>query len=240
MQRAPFLTLKQLKAASYGTRERLEQEFKKAGLKSETESYRPVQTEIGSWRIEDIDPDASQEIQMPKPEPAKAKRSAPKDGKKPAADNPPVNVLFRDDAGVVVAGEAADGSVIIHPNTSKATRQPAAVPLAKRPPPAKPKLVKPEPPAKTPAVEKPKAAATATRKLGKSSGPDPEELPKGFDDWLLDMARSKDGVLRNEINKRLGAERRWSNHLTALGKKHGLTLSRSRDGRFTRFYLKKA
>jgi hypothetical protein len=223
MQKPKFLSLEQLKQAHYGTRELLERELKKAGFAVETATYRPVQLDSGGWGIETIDPDASQELQPPGPSPVKSKPKAAKASapQKPVTpDGKPIDVVYQDDAGVAVVGEV-EGKVVVHPATARMARQPVATPLAK-----------PDAKKKTPPPPRPKSTG------GKSSDPSPEDLPKGFEAWALAEAHSKGGVLRTDLNKKIGTERRWSNYLIELGKKHGLKMTMVREGRFTRFFLK--
>jgi hypothetical protein len=239
MQKPKFLSLEQLKQAHYGTRELLERELKKAGFAVETATYRPVQLDSGGWGIETIDPDASQELEPPGPSPVKSKPKASKASapQKPVTpnrfgpghppidkpvtpDGKPIDVVYQDDAGVAVVGEV-EGKVVVHPATARMARQPVATPLAK-----------PDAKKKTPPPPRPKSTG------GKSSDPSPEDLPKGFEAWALAEAHSKGGVLRTDLNKKIGTERRWSNYLIELGKKHDLKFSSVREGRFTRFFLK--
>jgi hypothetical protein len=227
MQKPKFLSLEQLKQAHYGTRELLERELKKAGFAVETATYRPVQLDSGGWGIETIDPDASQELQPPGPSPVKSKPKAsktaapaPAKGKPVTPDGKPIDVVYQDDAGVAVVGEV-EGKVVVHPATARMARQPVATPLAK-----------PDAKKKTPPPPRPKSTG------GKSSDPSPEDLPKGFEAWALAEAHSKGGVLRTDLNKKIGTERRWSNYLIELGKKNNLKFSSVREGRFTRFFLK--
>jgi len=87
-----------------------------------------------------------------------------------------------------------------------------------------------------------KAAAkqpARVKKAGKSSDPSDAELPPGFDDWLVAEGSKEAGILRTVINTKLGTERRWMPHLMALGKARGYTATMTKEGRFTRFFLKK-
>jgi len=195
-----------------------------------------------------------------------------------------VTVLFRDGTGTVVSGEAADGTVIVHPETAKAPGRKAKAPetpaektwpdpvtakkwlaahpqpglvvwfdpdkavyrlrpvgtpsaITKQPTPAKVPDKKTDPAAKPAVAPKPKTDKPKVQ--GKSSDPLPSELPDGFDDWLVKQGSTDQGILRTEINRRLGKERRWQNHLKELGKQRGYAFSMQRDGRFTRFFLTK-
>lgn len=236
-----FASLNQLKSLVWDTRDECEKALKRGGFKTETATYRPSQNDSGRWYLEEIDLDASQEA--PEPIPAKLTKPAKAKAKttKPAASADVSDKSWPDPTtankwlasnpqpGLIVCFDADKAVYRLRPvgttPAMTAAKAPAKAPEA----PAKT-------PAKTPAAAKPKPAKT----LGKSSDPSPDELPPGFDDWLIEMAFRNEGLLRTEINARLGVTRRWMNHLKELAKQHGFTASMQRDGRYTRFFLKKA
>jgi hypothetical protein len=101
------------------------------------------------------------------------------------------------------------------------------------------------PAAKTAAPASPKAVPKAApAKAGKSpadplrGGPDPAKMPKGFDDWAIDLARSKDGLMRVDLRKKYGHEVKWFGYLKQIAAAKGLTATMERVGRLTLFRMK--
>lgn len=262
-----FLSLEQLKSKVWETRNDLVADMKKGGFKPEAVSYRPAQSENGSWYIEEIDPDASQEVTTTPQKAAPMRKAREPHVKKPArgkakaladdaeADDTTAQVLAKTMQMVWPDPSTANKWLIAHPqpglevffNPDHPTRpgyclRPKGAPDAKGTPTPAPK---PETPAKPATKPAPAAKAASTpkpakpdRKPGKSSDPSPDELPKGFDDWLVEQATRKEGVLRTEIKAKLGFERRWMNYLADLGKQRGHVATMVREGRFTRFFMK--
>jgi hypothetical protein len=267
-----FPSMSQLMSRVWDTRDDCISDLKKSGFKPETAKYRPSQHDTGKWYIEEIDPEASQEVPeqptapapmrkarergVTKPPKAKATMPDPQEAlerswpdpttaKKWLATHPQPGLAVTHDPDRAVyclrpvetsdpaqaeadanrvKGAAATDAFTTKFNAprSRSAKAPEPTKTAAKAP-AKPD--KPDKPARTP---------------GKSSDPSPDELPKGFDTWVIEQATRDTGVLRTEIKAKLGFERRWMNYLKELGKKSGYSVAMQRDGRFTRFLMKKA
>lgn len=207
-------TLAQWKGKTWTSQVAAVAALQRAGVPLQGGDYALGEEKPGVWRLLDRRDDVAQAA------PAKpADQPAPK----PVADR-----QTRSKATVVL-------------ETRKAAKpEPARKPPAPAKAPAKTAAKPPaKAPAKAAAPASPPARKPAAPGKSKSSDPDPAELPRGFDDWAFEQGTRPEGVLRVDLQKKAGVERRWQNYLRELAAKRGHQFAMKRDGRFTRFLLTK-